>query len=573
MTIFLSFLLIICFAGCATLVVFWLMERRIVSRVTHEADTYRHETEKRQQENDSEIEKLKTQVARLAKWTSVADADDKARELVETAQATLSQAESDSRILIANAEQQYSEQIEKAQEEAAKATAEGRAKAKKLTEEAQASLSYATERSSRLIADAKQRAEEIAGKAYDVVENVDRYRKTAKAMKNIIDGYGDEYLIPAESLLDDLAEEYSHKEAGQELKFARKNTKTMIKAGTASRCKYVETNRREGAERFVLDAFNGKVDSILSRVKHDNAGKLEQEIDDAYTLVNYGGRSFREAEITEEYYKARLEELKWAAIAQELRLQEREEQRRIREQIREEQKAKREFERAMREAAKEEDLLRKAMADAEDKIAAATEEQRAEFERQLVELNGKLKEAEERNQRAVSMAQMTRRGHVYIISNTGSFGDHIYKIGLTRRLEPLDRVKELGDASVPFAFDVHAMILSDDAPELENKLHKHFILSQVNKVNHRKEFFRANLAEIREQIEDLGIEAKWTMAAEAREYHETMAVEKMIEDDSTARDAWLNRQLTLDPTHLNMAVVSTEGSDEFNDSNGSKDNE
>ncbi|MEZ6164441.1 MAG: GIY-YIG nuclease family protein [Phycisphaerales bacterium] len=170
------------------------------------------------------------------------------------------------------------------------------------------------------------------------------------------------------------------------------------------------------------------------------------------------------------------------------------------------------------------------------------------MEAQLAEMEARLLEAEEKNQRAISMAQLTKRGHVYIISNVGSFGDNVYKIGLTRRLEPLDRVKELGDASVPFAFDVHAMIMSDDAPALERELHNHFLLKQINKVNHRKEFFRASLQEIREELESLGVETKWTMAAEAAEYRESLAIEKIIVENPEARAAWESRQLSLDPT-------------------------
>jgi hypothetical protein len=141
-------------------------------------------------------------------------------------------------------------------------------------------------------------------------------------------------------------------------------------------------------------------------------------------------------------------------------------------------------------------------------------------------LQAKYDEAEARNQRALSMAQQTRRGHVYIISNLGSFGEHVYKVGLTRRLEPMDRIKELGDASVPFEFDVHAMIFSDDAPSLEKELHRHFEDSRLNKVNMRKEFFRAPLAEIRNEIEQKGVDVHWTMMAEAREYHESLAISR-----------------------------------------------
>jgi hypothetical protein len=141
------------------------------------------------------------------------------------------------------------------------------------------------------------------------------------------------------------------------------------------------------------------------------------------------------------------------------------------------------------------------------------------------------------------MAQQTKSGHVYIISNIGSFGEDVFKIGMTRRLEPLDRVKELGDASVPFEFDVHAMIYSRNAPKLETDLHRHFIASQVNKVNPRKEFFRISLAELKEKVEKMGVETKWTIAAEARQYRETLAIERSIKDNENIRIEWERSQL------------------------------
>ncbi|MBM4035250.1 MAG: GIY-YIG nuclease family protein [Planctomycetes bacterium] len=209
----------------------------------------------------------------------------------------------------------------------------------------------------------------------------------------------------------------------------------------------------------------------------------------------------------------------------------------------------------MRDAAKEQEVLRKAMEVAEQRVQQATAEQKEKYERELQELAEKLREAEERNQRAISMAQQTKRGHVYIISNVGSLGEHVYKIGLTRRLEPLDRVRELGDSSVPFEFDVHAMIFSEDAPALETQLHKHFVDLQVNKVNYRKEFFRVDLKHIREEVEKLGIDAKWTMAADAAEYHESLAIERAISEDPAKREAWINRQLELEPVDLHSSEV------------------
>ncbi|SSH60204.1 Chromosome segregation ATPase [Klebsiella pneumoniae] len=121
------------------------------------------------------------------------------------------------------------------------------------------------------------------------------------------------------------------------------------------------------------------------------------------------------------------------------------------------------------------------------------------------------------------MAQQTRSGHVYVISNIGPFGENIYKIGVTRRLEPIDRVRKLGDASVPFSFDVHAMIYSDYAPSLENHLHKAFNDKQVNKVNSHKEFFHVGIKDIKLTIKEMSIDAHWTMFAEAKEYRESIA--------------------------------------------------
>ena len=216
--------------------------------------------------------------------------------------------------------------------------------------------------------------------------------------------------------------------------------------------------RRETAIRFVLDAFNGKVDTAMARLRHDNYGILKQQVIDAYSIVNNNGAAFRNARITQEYLEAVQDELKWAVATTELKRQDREEQKRIKQEMREEARAQREYEKAIKAAEKEEKLIQEAMEKARQQIAAASEEQKAEYEAQLQDLEDKLKVAEEKNQRAISMAQQTRQGHVYVISNIGSFGENVLKIGMTRRLEPMDRVKELGDASVPFPFDVHAMI-------------------------------------------------------------------------------------------------------------------
>ena len=122
-----------------------------------------------------------------------------------------------------------------------------------------------------------------------------------------------------------------------------------------------------------------------------------------------------------------------------------------------------------------------------------------------------------------------RAGYVYVISNIGAFGEGVFKIGMTRRLEPMERVDELGDASVPFRFDVHALVFSDDAPTLEAKLHARFSAGRLNKINGRKEFFRADLKEIEQVIRanyDAVVEVIHTASAE--QYRESLLLGTVI---------------------------------------------
>lgn len=444
----------------------------------------------------------------------------------------ITDAKAEAETIIANAKREAEIIIKQAQIDSESL----RVKADVILKNAQAKATY-------IVSEAEQKVQEIAGDSFEALQKAAELEKTIKAMKNTIEGYGNQYVIPTQSLLDDLAEEFGFTEAGKHLKSARELTRMMIRNGMAAKCNYVEQNRKETAITFVIDAFNGKVDSILSKVKKDNYGTLEQKIKDAYQTVNNNGAAFRNAVITPQYLSARIEELKWAVITQELKWKEKEEQRAIKERIREEEISRREYEKAMRDAEKEEEILKRLIEKAQKEIQLASEEQKAKYEERLKEYEEKLKEAEEKGKRALSMAQQTKSGNVYIISNIGSFGEDIYKIGMTRRLEPLDRVRELGDASVPFEFDVHAMIYSENAPKLETTLHKMFILNQVNKVNRRKEFFKVPIKEIKDTVDKIGVETKWTIMAEARQYKETLALEKSIRENECIRMEWENSQL------------------------------
>ena len=362
---------------------------------------------------------------------------------------TLEKAKIEAENLVSTTRQRAAAFLGETEQKAATQLAEAKAKATALKNEAQAALDSTTIQAAKILEGANKKAAEIAGSAYEAMKNAALYEQTVTVMKNKIEGYGDQYIIPQQSLLDDLAEDFGHTQAGQELKRAREAINVMIKNGTAATCEYVESNRRETAIHFVVDAFNGKVDSILSRVKHDNAGKLEQQIRDAFTLVNYNGKAFRDARITEAYLTARLEELKWAAVVHQLAVNERDEQRAIKEQAREKARADKECERAVRQADKEEAALLKGIAEGTRQAEQASGEQKAMYEERLREMTEKLKQVEELKQRARSLAEQTKKGYVYIISNIGSFGDDVYKIGLTRRLDPLDRFTNSGIRACP----------------------------------------------------------------------------------------------------------------------------
>jgi hypothetical protein len=252
----------------------------------------------------------------LAKYQGIVDAEAAARSMVEEATGRAAAIVAESK---QNAESVLAEARARLQATAVDASglrASAVAEAERSRERGVALLTEAETNAAAIVEQAKRRADEIAGEAQRAIETADRFEQTAQAMKNVIEGYGDQYVIPTFGLLDELAETFGFAEAGQKLKAARENVRDMIRNDSAAMCDYVEHNRRTTAIEFVLDAFNGKVDSTLADVRHDNFGTLQQKIKDAYSIVNNNGAAFRSARITNEYLTARLEELRWAVVAQ-----------------------------------------------------------------------------------------------------------------------------------------------------------------------------------------------------------------------------------------------------------------
>jgi hypothetical protein len=317
----------------------------------------------------------------------------------------------------------------------------------------------------------------------------------------------------------------------------------MIKDETAAICPTnwtvdgSEAKGRASTKRnikLVLRAFNGESNSVIAKVKWNNVNQMKERIKKSFEAINKLGKSST-ISIEDEYLDLKVKELILEHEFQLKKQKEKEELRAIQEQIREEEKAKREFEKAQKDAEKEEKNYQTALDKARKEISELTGDKHDKLQVQIEKLELEVKESQEKKERAMSMAQQTKRGHVYVISNIGSFGENVYKIGMTRRLEPTDRVKELGDASVPFRFDIHAMMYSDDAPNLEKELHKAFEEKKVNMLNYRKEFFNVTLDEIESQIKETGIDAEFTKLPEAIEYRETLAILQKMNDPNSQK--------------------------------------
>lgn len=270
--------------------------------------------------------------------------------------------------------------------------------------------------------------------------------------------------------------------------------------------------------KLSLRAFNNECDAAVANVRWNNANAMEKRIVNARQQIDNLNAS-NDIHISDEYLRLKLIELQLTHEYREKLKAEREERAEMARAAREEQKFVRDMERAEEDENRYQRLLDKAKADA----TRAAANQIGAYDEKIRMLEKDLADAHAKFERAQAMAEKTRSGYVYIISNIGSFGEEVVKIGLTRRLDPADRVRELGDASVPFIFDTHAIIYSDDAPSLERALHNEFQKTRINEQNFRKEFFRISIEEVEKAVTRLAPGAPFFKDVEAQEYRETLA--------------------------------------------------
>lgn len=273
-------------------------------------------------------------------------------------------------------------------------------------------------------------------------------------------------------------------------------------------------------EKLLLRAFNSECDDIIAHIRVSNKERAEKRIYAISESISKLGK-FMCITISPDYVDLKIKELNLALDYAQKKAEEKEYLRELKAQEREEAKARKEIEEARKKLEKEQAHYQNAL-----KILVAQLEKdpnNADLITKKTELEAEIADTKKAIADVDYREANRRAGYVYIISNIGAFGENVYKIGMTRRLEPMDRVNELGDASVPFKFDVHALIFTEDAPGLEAALHTAFENRKVNKVNPRREFFRVSLEEIKEVVRsNFDKTVEWVDVPEADQYRQSL---------------------------------------------------
>ena len=283
-------------------------------------------------------------------------------------------------------------------------------------------------------------------------------------------------------------------------------------------------------QKLLLRAFNSECDDTIEHVKYSNIDSSEKRISSSRDAISKLG-AIMGVSISQRYFNLKIDELYLAFEYAQKKQEEKEAQKEARERMREAAKLAKEIEEARKKLEKEQRHYQNALKAVDDQLKNASEADRPAIEEKRKELVSQLEKIDKEFKDVDYREANQRAGYVYVLSNIGAFGENVYKIGMTRRLNPMDRVDELGDASVPFNFDVHAMIFSDDAPRLEAALHNAFADRKLNFVNQRREFFRVSLDEIKKVVkENYDQSVEFIDLAPAEQYRESLVLLKQAKE-------------------------------------------
>lgn len=362
--------------------------------------------------------------------------------------------------------------------------------------------------------------------------------KAIEELNNEIIELRDEVLLQSFSLYKPQYDFINSAQYKYKLDDVREEQKNMIrkdKAVLGATNWTVNNDARKGkkmvndTKKLLLRAFNSECEYVISKVRYNNFDTCLKRIKKASETISKLGVVMN-ISIHNRYYELKVQELRLALEYQQMKQREKEEQQELRARMREEARIQREIEAERKKAEKEKQHYLNALKEVQKQLAECTDEtQRNALAEKLDEMQIQVSKID-KNLADIDYREANQRvGYVYVISNIGSFGENIYKIGMTRRLNPQERVDELGNASVPFNFDVHAMIFSKDAPALENALHHAFDDRKVNMVNKRREFFNVSLDEIEKVVkENFDGSVEFEKTALAEQYRETLKIKQEI---------------------------------------------
>lgn len=369
-----------------------------------------------------------------------------------------------------------------------------------------------------------------------MVEDIEELKKIRAILKEEIIQLDDEILFQEFGVYQPQYEFINIDQYKSALRQIKKEQRAMIKNGKAAICSRAwkvdgseEKGKRLIAENIkqIIRNFNIECDICIDKVRFSNYESSKKRILKAFEMQNKLNETNAIA-LTDEYYRLKVKELNLAYEYQEKKKEEREALKALREQKREEAKVAKEIEAKRLELEKEQAHYHNALKRVNEQIEVEKSEERKQFLiEKKEELNNNIVDIDKAMKDLDYREANHRAGYVYIISNIGAFGENIYKIGMTRRLEPEDRISELSGAAVPFRYDVHAMIFSDDAPKLEAALHNAFADKKLNLVNARKEFFNVTLDEIKQVVrENHDKTVEFNNLADAQQYRESEMIRK-----------------------------------------------
>lgn len=323
----------------------------------------------------------------------------------------------------------------------------------------------------------------------------------------------------------------------ERLDAVRKQQKQMIKDKTAAigATEWTIDGSKSKGKAFInanikqiLRSFNNETEVIISKVKHSNLESSKNRIQKSFDVLNklY---TREQVHLTQGYLNLKMDEMHLAYEYEVKKQEEKEELREAREREREEKKLQKELEKERKKFERENETIASEIEEVKVKMAQAAADERAKLEAEIAKLQEALNKNNEEVKKINEWKEKPGAGYVYIISNIGSFGENVFKIGVTRRENPEDRIRELSSASVPFRYDAHVFIFSKDAYELENKLHKRFDKQRVNKVNMRKEFFHITIDDVKQIVEEnKGAVHSFVEHPDAEEYYDTLKIEKKM---------------------------------------------